>query len=105
MIAGESKYGCFQRHLARCLFKVGDKVVFKKPKRNKIRGVVEHIETNISRIYWSEGGSSPRYIRVKIEQIDKATGEIKPTYVWACESRLLFGDMSNDEVAESQASV
>lgn len=90
---GETRQQCFMRHYNRCVYKVGDNVVFKRPKRNKLRGVVDHIETDISKMFWSDGGKQPRYIRVAMEYIDRETGEIKPTHVWVCESKLLMGDM------------
>jgi hypothetical protein len=93
LVFGEPRSESFKRHFERCLFKPGDEVVFKKPKRNKIRGVVEYIENDINKIFWSEGGGSPRYIKVKIETVDKTTGEIKSLHMWTCENRLLWGSM------------
>lgn len=87
----ESRQQCFERHRARCFLRQGDRVVFKKPKRNRIYGVVDHIETDIGKMFWTQGGETPRYIRVAINKVDKATGEILGyDYVWTTESKITF---------------
>lgn len=90
--SGEQKQEIFDKHFGKCYLKVGDKVCFKKPRRNKIRGTIDHIETDVRKIYWSEGGETPRYIRVRIEKIDKETGiAYGHEHVWTTQNKLLFG--------------
>lgn len=72
------------------MVKEGDKVRFKKPKTKPLYGVVDYIEKDIRKMYWTEG-EKPRYIRVAIDNIEKDTGEIKGyNYVWVRERDLLF---------------
>lgn len=70
--------------------KPGDRIRFKKPKRKPLYGTVDHIESDIAKMYWAEGATVPRYIRVRVDVPDKQTGEIKPTFVWTTESKIIF---------------
>ena len=54
-------------HLKRNTFKVGDKVVFKKPKRNRTYGVITNIETDPEKVTWIKGRTIPSYISVRSE--------------------------------------
>lgn len=88
----ETREECFQRHYSRCVYKVGDEVAFKKPKRNRIRGRIDYIETDIKKMFWSDGGQQPRYIRVAVEYTDHE-GKPQIGHMWACESKLVMGDI------------
>lgn len=68
--------------------KVGDEVQFKKPKRNKPRGVVEHIETDHKLVEHWGAGNTPRYIKVAVSVVDRQTGEITTMKVWTTESKI-----------------
>jgi hypothetical protein len=54
------------RHLARCIFNVGDKVKFKKPKRNPAYGYIARIDNDFSKITWAHGGLTPMFIHVDV---------------------------------------
>jgi hypothetical protein len=85
-----SRRESFDRHFARCTFKEGDVVVFKKPKRNKITGHIDTIINDFRAVeHWGEGGV-PRYIEVIVKKIEPSTGEIKTFNVWTTESKLTF---------------
>jgi hypothetical protein len=89
---GRSQEQILTHRLSRNLFKVGDRVAFKKPKRNKIRGTIDHIAFDVKECFWTDGGTVPRYIRVAIPEIDKDTGEIlKVIHVWTSENKLTWG--------------
>ncbi len=88
---GETPTEVFERHFIRCLFKEGDHVVFKKPRRRRIHGVVTHIETDINKMQWVAEATVPRYIKVRVPVIDRKTGEITGMdHVWTTESKLTF---------------
>jgi len=61
-------------YLAKCPFMVGDKVKFKKPRRNPVTGIVLHIENEPENVTWSHGGFVPMFIVLSVDKIDKATG-------------------------------
>jgi hypothetical protein len=61
-------------HLTKSMFITGDRVVFKKPKRNQMYGVITHIEKELDNTRWSSFGSEPQNITVVLE-----TGEIRYT--------------------------
>lgn len=67
-LLGETKEQCYKRHRARCLVREGDTVCFKKPKRNKVYGVVKHIEEDYTKVTWTQKGLVPNYISVEIHQ-------------------------------------
>ena len=87
----ETKEESFRRHYAKLFLRVGDTVTFKKPrsKRNRIRGVVEYIETDISKMHWSSGGMVPHYIKVKVTVKDKQGNE-ESHQVWTCQNKLVY---------------
>lgn len=87
----ETREECFARHFAKSIFKLGDRVAFKKPRRNKIRGNIIGIETDVTKMHWSEGGAVPRFLRVKVDKIDKASGEIYGyEIVWTSPNKLMW---------------
>jgi hypothetical protein len=89
--SSETKQECFERHFTRCFLKTGDRVRFKKPKKRPIYGVVDHVETDISKMFWSESSDVPKYIRISIDLVDKSTGEITGyEYVWTAESKIIY---------------
>lgn len=61
----------FNRHLNRCWFKVGDEIVFKKPKNRKIEGIIKHIEEDPTKVVWSHDKMVPYYIEVAITTKDE----------------------------------
>ena len=74
-------------HLKRNVFKVGDAVVFKKPRRNRVYGAITHIETDPELVTWSKGKTVPNFITVRIETKTK-TGWLV-TSVKTYESKLM----------------
>lgn len=85
----ESRKDAFDRHYARCFLKAGDRVVFKKPKKNKVYGSVDYIETNIDQMFWSEA-EQPRYIRVAIETRSRTGEVVGYSHVWVNESKIVY---------------
>lgn len=59
--------------LKRCIFKVGDRVKFKKPRRNPVYGEITAIDDDVDNVTFSSGGV-PMNIHVKIPLRDKANG-------------------------------
>jgi hypothetical protein len=90
---GETRQECFDRHYSKCIFKVGDRITFKKPKRNKVRGTIEYIEIDVDKMHWSEGGEVPRYVKVKVDLVNKETGLVYGfNTVWTTQNKILYGD-------------
>lgn len=52
--------------LARCPFIVGDRVRFKKHKRNPLEGVIVDIESHMDKVTWTHGGYTPANIIVDV---------------------------------------
>lgn len=75
----------FNRHLNRCFFKVGDEIVFKKPKNRKIEGIIRHIEEDPTKVLWSRDRSVPYYIDVEITTKDERS---LPKYLKTYESKI-----------------
>ena len=65
--------------LTKCLFKVGDVVRFKKPRRKPICGTVVAIEDDVDKITWIHGGLCPTNIVVDIERGGR-TQRVKTNY-------------------------
>lgn len=65
-----------EHHLKRNTFKVGDKVVFKKPKRNKVYGIISEIQTDPEKVTWTRGNTVPNYISVTAELVSKTNGKM-----------------------------
>lgn len=87
----ETREECFARHFAKNIYKLGDRVAFKKPRRNKIRGSIIGVETDVNKMHWSEGGAVPRFLRVKVDKIDKSSGEIYGyDIVWTSPNKLMW---------------
>jgi len=57
-----SKEAVFKRKMDRCLFKVGDEVLFRKPRRSAPRGTIINIETDFTQVHWDK--NVPQYILV-----------------------------------------
>lgn len=89
-LLGETQLDCFNRHRKRCIFKVGDSVRFKKPRKNPIRGVIEHIEEDLSKVTWSNGGTVPNYISIRVNTINKRTREESTQIVKTHEGKLIW---------------
>jgi hypothetical protein len=66
-----SREAIFRRHLASCPFKIGDKVKYKKPKRNPPQGTIIDIVTDFKDVVWTPNGASPMFILVKKEGSNK----------------------------------
>jgi len=64
----------------------GDRIVFKKRKRRAIYGTVDHVETNLDKMYWSAASGVPRYIRIALDP-DRA-GNV--AHVWVTESKINY---------------
>ena len=58
------------RQLEKNLFKVGDKVKFKKPRRNPVYGVIKSIGTDWKQVNWRNGGLIPNNIEVQTSAND-----------------------------------
>lgn len=65
-----AQIAAMNRHLNRCFFKVGDEVVFKKPKNKKIEAIIKHIEQDPLKVVWSGDKTIPFYIDVEITTKD-----------------------------------
>jgi signal peptidase I len=90
IVVTEDQQSSFDRHFARCFLTAGDRVVFKKPKKKRIYGTVEHVETDLTKVFFSDA-NVPRYIRVRIDKINQSTGEIVgQDHVWVNESKVNF---------------
>lgn len=63
-ITPEIKKKVLSDALERCFFKKGDHVTFKKPKRNRIRGVIRDLETDPQKVSWAYG--KPLYMIVDV---------------------------------------
>lgn len=62
-----SKLEIMEKQLNNCHFKVGDRVRFKKPKRNPVYGSITHIEECWDLVTWTHGGLIPCNISITIE--------------------------------------
>lgn len=49
-------------------FAVGDRVKFKKPKRNPWYGTIVDIERDWTKVTWTQGGLCPNFITLQIER-------------------------------------
>jgi hypothetical protein len=78
----------FNKHYCRFWGNVGDLVVFKRPKRNKPKWRVIHIEQNCDDVTWTNGGTIPNYIKLETYVRDKS-GEIKRLECKTCENKLM----------------
>ncbi len=83
-----SKKEILERQLNKCFFVVGDRVRFKKPKRNPVYGTIADIEENWDMVTWSHGGLTPNPITVVIEQSSKM--EIKQLRVKTSVKRIIL---------------
>ena len=63
-----SRKAIMDRQISNSIFKVGDHVKFKKPKRNPIYGVIQHIEDNPNKCEWKM--TSPQNIAVSVPLVD-----------------------------------
>lgn len=54
--------------MRRCFLKEGDKIVFKKPRKNKVTGTVVHIERDLDKVIWGSKDRIPFYISVATER-------------------------------------
>lgn len=72
-----SREAIYKRHMANCSFKIGDKVRFKKPKRNAPTGTIIDIVTEFKDVKWTPNGASPMFIIIQQEVLNKATGAIE----------------------------
>jgi hypothetical protein len=62
-----SKEYILKQQLNKCFMKVGDRVKFKKPKRNAIYGKIVHIEEDYEKVIWIRGGLVPANIHIECE--------------------------------------
>lgn len=60
-----SKEEILARQLEKTTFLVGDRVKFKKPRRNPVYGVIKSIGTDWKQINWRSGGLTPNNIEVQ----------------------------------------
>ncbi len=77
-----TKQHILQSQLERCFFKIGDKVKFKKPRRNPIYGTITHIEECWDLVTWTHGGMLPNNISINVEGV--------PTTVKTNMKRIIF---------------
>lgn len=61
------------RHLNKCFLKVGDRVRFKRPKRNPLYGTVVHAEEDAGKCEW-RNQTIPLFLTVDVDKVDKDTG-------------------------------
>ena len=58
-------------------FNVGDKVKFKKPRRNPLTGVIVAIQDKLSEVTWVNGGTTPMNIVVEVTRNSGMTERVK----------------------------
>ena len=58
-------------------FNVGDKVKFKKPRRNPLTGVIVAIQDKLSEVTWVNGGTTPMNIVVEVARNSGMTERVK----------------------------
>ncbi len=75
--AAPSKLGDFltkeellKRNITKTWFVVGDKVKFKKPRRNPTYGTITRIEENPALVRWSRSDMVPLNITVAVDKVD-----------------------------------
>lgn len=68
----EEQKGLLQKNLSNCLFKVGDTVRFKKPRRNPVYGKIVAIDDKPEECTWASSGV-PMNIHVSVPLKDKGT--------------------------------
>lgn len=74
-----SKEEILKRNLDKCWFVAGDRVKFKKPRRNPIYGTVVEVVDDPNRVQWAKGDLVPMNIVLDLEKVDHATGVISST--------------------------
>lgn len=62
-------------NINKCWFKVGDRVKFKKPKRNPIYGTIVAIQDKVDEVVWSET-DIPYNIVLEVEKFNAGTKQI-----------------------------
>lgn len=92
----EQRKEVFARHLARCLFDVGDVVSFRKPRKPKVTGVIEAIEEDMSKVLWTDSGT-PLYIKVRLEPHPKR--KVGEEVLWTVESRISYKGPSKNAIS------
>lgn len=60
-------------NLSKCFMKEGDKVKFKKPKRNPVYGTIVKIQDKLSEVTWSSAGAVPMNVIVEVDKVDPET--------------------------------
>lgn len=63
-----SKSAILDRALSKMWFAVGDRVKFKKPKRNPWYGTIVDIERDWTKVTWTQGGLCPNFITLQMEK-------------------------------------
>lgn len=84
------------RHLNKCFVKIGDRVRFKKPKRNPWYGKLVHAEDDAGKCEWRNGGTTPLFLTVEVDKVDKQTGVVYGTEKVTCGVRQLLFVHSGD---------
>lgn len=62
------------RHLNKSFFTIGDRVRFKKPKRNPRYGTLVHCEEDAGKCEWRNNGTVPLFLTIDVDKVDKDTG-------------------------------
>jgi hypothetical protein len=57
-------------NLKKNYFNIGERVKFKKPRRNPVYGTIVDIQSDIKQVTWTQGGTVPMNIVVEIEKVD-----------------------------------
>lgn len=73
----EEKKLVLRANLIKNFFNVGDKVKFKKPRRNPLTGVVVAIQSEMSEVTWVNGGTTPMNIVVEVARNSGTTERVK----------------------------
>lgn len=67
-----SKEHILSRQLAKCNLNIGDRVKFRKPKRNSVYGTLAGVITDFKDVKWSRG-VVPNCLEILVEKKDRKT--------------------------------
>jgi len=65
----EARQVILKRELGKSHLKIGDKVRFKKPRRNPIKGIIKDILSDMKDVKWGPG-SCPLNVVVEVDKVD-----------------------------------
>jgi hypothetical protein len=59
--------------------KIGDRVKFKKPRKNPPYGTLVHCEEDAGKVEWRNAGTVPLFLTIEIDKVDRKTGVVYGT--------------------------